>query len=399
MNKAKLVPALLAVILVALFATVASPQVAWAQEEIRLSTPYPDITLAKEQSIDLPVNVANVGKAPQYIRVDITTTPKGWEASLVNQDYGIPFGVRGLLVTPGEDKAQTIYFRTRVPSEAGTGDYVFVLQASRDGQLLTSLKLTIRVEEKAVAAGGAKLSTVYPVLRGPSGSNFEFNVDLANQGREDRSFGLSAVAPPQWEVSFRPAYESKQISTIRLQAGETKGLDVEIKPPEKVEAGDYVVRVEARSGNIREAIDLAVIITGRYELTMGTPDGRLNAEATAGQESIISIWVSNKGSAPLQNITFLSAAPEGWSVEFKPDRLATLAPGEIREITVAIKPAGRAIAGDYSVSLAARGDQASSNMGLRVAVGTATAWGWVGLAIVLAIIAGMVSMFLRLGRR
>lgn len=370
------------------------------QRGISLSTTYTSITIESEQTVNLPVEVRNIGQQDEQIDVALASAPQGWEARLVNQEFGRPYGVRSLYLPAGEKGADTIYLYIRPPAEAKSGDFEFVLKATTQDKLVTaSLKFTIGLVEKLVSPEGVKLTTMYPVIRGPSGSSFTFRVDLVNETNEDRSFQLLAVAPPNWEVSFTPAYESTQVSTIRLKMDETRGLDVKLTPPKDIPAGTYGATVEAISDNVGAAIDLAVVITGTYELDITTPTGRLNAEATAGRGSHISILAWNIGSAELKNINFSSSKPGGWVIAFNPDRLTSLAADEVREIDVTITPPGRAIAGDYAITLRAYGDRASDSIDLRVAVGTATTWGWVGLGIVAAVIIGMVAIFWKLGRR
>jgi uncharacterized membrane protein len=96
----------------------------------------------------------------------------------------------------------------------------------------------------------------------------------------------------------------------------------------------------------------------------------------------------------------MSFKPENWKLEFKPETIGTLAPGEVKQVEVVMTPNKDALVGDYSVTLQAKGaQQSSSNAELRVTVKAATVWGWVGLLISIAVIGGLVLMFRFLGRR
>jgi uncharacterized membrane protein len=75
--------------------------------------------------------------------------------------------------------------------------------------------------------------------------------------------------------------------------------------------------------------------------------------------------------------------------------------GSTHEVQVDIKPAKKSISGDYMVTISAQ-PQAKNAFGafdLRVTVLTPTIWGWVGVAIVVLVIAGLAYMFMRFGRR
>ena len=93
--------------------------------------------------------------------------------------------------------------------------------------------------------------------------------------------------------------------------------------------------------------------------------------------------------------------PSGWSVTFSPEEIDSLPVGSTREVEVNIKPARKTIAGDYMVTLSAEpeDERAFGSVDIRVTVLTPTIWGWVGVGIVVLVIAGLAVMFWRLGRR
>jgi len=87
-------------------------------------------------------------------------------------------------------------------------------------------------------------------------------------------------------------------------------------------------------------------------------------------------------------------------VEFKPDKIDTLAPGELKQVDVVLTPNKDALVGDYSVNLEARGDQQSSSSAeFRVTVKALEVWGWVGILLIVVVLGGLVVMFRYLGRR
>jgi uncharacterized membrane protein len=112
------------------------------------------------------------------------------------------------------------------------------------------------------------------------------------------------------------------------------------------------------------------------------------------------VLLINSGTAAVENITFSSIKPEGWEITYNPEEVDLLEAGLAQEVDVVIAPPSKAIAGDYSVTLYADGKQYSADyLTLRVTVQTSTIWGGAGVAIVVAVIAGLIVMFMRLGRR
>ena len=110
--------------------------------------------------------------------------------------------------------------------------------------------------------------------------------------------------------------------------------------------------------------------------------------------------MANTGTEDINKITFTSSKPSGWTITFNPDKIDSLAPGMAKEVDVAIEPPSKTIAGDYMINLKAIStDMSPRDIELRVTALTPTIWGWVGVIIVLVVIAGLGVIFRRLGRR
>jgi len=251
-----------------------------------------------------------------------------------------------------------------------------------------------------------ELSCQYPVMSGVSGTSFEFTVQLNYEGSEALVFDLLAEGPKGWTVYIQPAYAQggEQIQAIRLDPEKTypESIKILLRSPlwASPEPGEYVATLEASSGDIKDNIELKASVTDKYDFRMSTPTGRLNTEAEAGKDSLFTIVLENSGTAPIENIELYSEnKPSGWSMTFSPEEIDSLPPGSTQGVEVTIKPPPKTIAGDYEVSLRASGDQGSDFMYIRVTVLTPTLWGWVGIGIIIAVIAGLVVMFMRLGRR
>jgi len=273
-------------------------------------------------------------------------------------------------------------------------------EGSRDSFLLPPGQEEPPAEEKL------ELESKYPVLSAESGEIFEFSVELKYQGSDRRRFDLTLMTPPDWRAIATAGYPEKQIPAIEMGPAENFPVTETIKVQfgsiagKFPEPGDYVATLEASSGNLRDVIELKAVVTARYKLAMLTATGRLNTEADAGEDNHLSIQLINSGSAAIENITFSSSKPEGWSITFTPDKVESLDAGLTQEVDVVINPPRKTIAGDYMITLRAESKEVSpDSLKLRVTVLTPTIWGWVGVLIVLAVIAGVGVIFWRLGRR
>ncbi len=139
-------------------------------------------------------------------------------------------------------------------------------------------------------------------------------------------------------------------------------------------------------------------------MQMSTPDGRLNTEATAGQDNTFTVTLVNTGTGDLENVTVFNQAkdrPSGWEVTFDPEKIDIIKPGDTKEIKVNLKISDKTIAGDYMITIQAEpdGKYAFTNLEIRVTVLTPTIWGWVGVGIVILVIVALAIIFIRFGRR
>jgi len=64
-----------------------------------------------------------------------------------------------------------------------------------------------------------------------------------------------------------------------------------------------------------------------------------------------------------------------------------------------IKAPDRTIPGDYQVTVTAAGDQSQDTIALRATVKVPTTWGWVGIGIIVAVLALLFGIFWKLKRR
>jgi uncharacterized membrane protein len=359
--------------------------------DVSIYADYPTITVQPGKNVKFTVRFTNNGTTDREI--DLTLSgPDGWNPQLKNQS----FLVRRVYLAAG--KTQSADFSVDPPAAAAKGDYTFrIAGVDTRGAGETDLDLVIGIQD--TGATGIKLTSQYAVLQGGADKPFGFKADLVNQSDEDRDFTLAAQAPDGWQVTFQPAYDKTQISGIRLKAGETKGLDIQVTPPRTARAGDYPIVIGASAGPDVASVPLKVQVTGNYKLTLTTPSGALNAQATAGDESRSTLVVQNSGSGEVQNVSLTATKPDGWDVTFQPATIDRIAANGSAEVAMAIKPSGRAIPGDYMAQVTASNPQVSEQASIRTTVGSPTTWGVVGLGIIAVSLGGLYGVFRRFSRR
>ena len=347
---------------------------------------------------DFRADLENIGDEP-ITRISFTgDAPDGWS---LNFD---PPRIASLEPFDSE----RVYAGINVPEDTAAGDYFVSFRAFGDQASTEEIQVRVTVR-RAVQEESIEMRAVHPRVEAIAGQEFVFEVEFKFQGEilgESRSFNLNPQAPQGWEVYLTPQFEKeKRISAIDLKPGGMVYGDktrLVAKAPfwPLPEPGEYTIELEAVSGELSDTLELTAVITARYQVVLAPTSERYNTTATAGRENHFSLEVGNLGTAPIDRIDFSSDNPEGWNIDFVPDRVDSLEAFSTKTVDIIIEPPPDTIAGDYIVSLRASGVQAtSSKMDVRVTVETPTVWGWVGVVIIVLVISGLVVIFMRFSRR
>jgi len=362
---------------------------------ISMAFEYPEVIINKGDDVTVDLFVKNKGKRDENVYFTVSSAPPGWKTKI--KTYS--FSVMSVHVPEGDDK--NVQFFAEPDKDTKPGSYTFKVNAkTEDGKYKVShqLKITLR-KGKEKEKGNIELTTSYPVLRGPSDAKFEFSLDIKNKTDKENTFNLTSEEPKDWQINFKPPYEDKYISSLRLKDNENKSLNVEVTPDRFCKAGEYLIPVAIAAGGSKAEAELKVIITGTFKLEAGTATGLLSLEAEKGKPGNISVYVKNNGSATIHNIEFLSIKPENWKVEFEPEKIDALEPGNLKQVEASIVPAQEALVGDYAVALSIRGEKSSDDLEMRVTVKASAAWGWIGIGIIVLVILGLFGLFVSFGRR
>ncbi len=363
---------------------------------ISMYTEYSRVTVPVGEKVRMDLTIDNKGKHDENVLVNLVSVPRGWMAEV----KGGLYDVSGVPVEA--TKTRTLAFIAEPDKGLRPGTYTFQIDgAVADHALEVSQTVVVTTEErKAGVAGALQISTSYPVLRGPTDSSFEFSLDVNNKSDADRTVNLSADAPKGWEVSFKPAYEAKQISSLRIKPGSSQTVALDVKAPPDVQAGQYPITFHASTDGAQADARLQVVLTGTYKLDAETPTGRLSLDAVVGKPEVTTLLVRNTGSAIDHGVRLSGIGPENWKVEFEPKKIDALEPNQMKPVQVTITPAAQALVGDYSVGLTAAGEQSSNkSLEMRVTVHPSTMWGWVGVGLIAVVIGGLGGLFTWLGRR
>ncbi len=352
-----------------------------------LSTPYPSVTIQPGNTVTFDLDVAV--PSPERVDLAVSGTPSGWTAdvrgggNIVNSVYA------------GGSTAAALQLSVTVPQAATAGSSTIVVTATAGND---NRRLPIVVNVLATSGGAVTLTTDFPKLTGAPSSTFTYSVALANTGTQKQTYTLQGQGPDGWTVSVHPSSNSQAL-TDTVDGGGSDTLSVTAQPPSTIAAGAYPIQVTASAGSQSANTTLEADVTGTPALSLSTPNQVLNASVTAGSTGAIQMVVVNTGSTVLTNVTVTAAAPTGWTTTFDPATVATLQPNDSATVTATVKPTSDALAGDYDVTFTATSGSATSNIDIRTTVQTSPLWGFIGLALIAAVLIGLAWVFRRFGRR
>lgn len=381
-----LIPLAAALILAAFLARPGLVPVVRAQGVV-ITAPYPAVSVAPGTTAQFDINVV----ADDPVRVDLAVedVPDGWTTTL----RGGGREVSSVYADPAEPPE--LVLDVTVPEDAAAGTTTITVVGREGGQ---SIRLSLDVTVVTADGGEVTLTTDVPARRGTAEDTFEYSLELQNDTPQQLTFELQASGPRGWTVSVEPSGEADATS-VTVDARGSQTLTLTATPPAQVSEGAFPLRADAVAGEQAVGIDLVAEVTGRVEMSLTTPDERLNTPATAGSPQELDVLVNNLGTAPLLDLSLSGNGPSEWEIAFEPSTLEQVPPGESAPVTAVITPSANAVAGDYVVTLQATGEGIDQSLDIRVTVETPPIWGFVGIGLIALTLAGMAWIFRRYGRR
>jgi uncharacterized membrane protein len=357
---------------------------------IYLTAPYPAVTIAAGDTATIDLKLRNYGLPPQPVTLSISGLPEGWKARFIGNNHP----VEAAMPAPGE--AIDLQLRIEVPKGAESAAADLVLRAE-GADARATLPLKIALGDRLPVRLGFRPEL--PALRGTRSTAFTFTFDLRNDSGRDLVVSLAADAPPHFQVAFTKQYDSQEISSLPVKAGQSANVSMKVNLPSGTKAGTYKVLARASGGDVTAAVPVALEVVGEPKLELTTRTGRLSGDAAAGAATPIALVLKNTGSAPARNISISGSVPGKWKVEFQPSEIDALAPGAERPVQALLTPGEKAVAGDYMATFTASGEGNAVSADYRVTVTTSTLWGIVGIGIIAVALLAVLGAVARFGRR
>ncbi|MFB6285851.1 MAG: NEW3 domain-containing protein [Candidatus Bipolaricaulia bacterium] len=362
------------------------------QGQLTLTTPYPSQSVEVGSTVNLPLKVRVDKLSPQIVDLTMAQTADGWNASFIGDGRA----VRAVYAQP--DSPGSVSLKLEPSGDVQPGTYEFVVRAeTRSADRQAELPVTLNVEEQVPPQ--LSFNVELPTLQGTPNGTITYQASLKNQGDRDLVVSLSADAPKKFEVTFKSQIGGQTVTSLPVNAGESKDLQIEVSIPESISAGEYQVGVQASAEDVQETQILNAVVEGEADLSISTSGDSASTNATIGETTSVQFAVRNQGSAPAENVSLNASSPSEWNVQFQTANIGTLQPGNEKKVTAQITPSQDTIAGDYFVTVTASSGGKSASQELRMTAQTTSMWGIVGIALV-AVALGVVGLaIVRYGRR
>jgi uncharacterized membrane protein len=355
-----------------------------------LMTDYPAVTVRPGTTSNIPLRLQNYGLGPERYQLTVTGVPTGWTATILGGGQPVAAAM------PAPDASVALQLRLDIPANAKLDEQTLTIKAAGEGNQAT---LPVNVALAKELPAKLTVESKLPELRGSSKSNFEYTLTIKNDSGRNLTASFAANAPSNFETSFTEAYGTQELSSIPIDAGQSKDIKLKVRPPSTIDAGHFPVQVTVKAEDASAKTEVALDVVGQPQLTVAGRDGLLSARAVAGQQSSIPIVVTNTGTAPADNVALAATAPTGWKVTFEPSTIDRLVPGKDTEVQALVTPSDKSLAGDYMTAIRAtsRGENASGQF--RVTVATSTVWGMAGAGVIGVALLLMLGAVARFGRR
>ena len=356
-----------------------------------LLTDYPAMSVQPGSTSTVALRLQNYGLSPERYTLSVADVPPGWNATLLGGGQPVAAAM------PATDQSVSLQLRIEVPQTAGMGSKTLTVKAEGQGGTTVSLPIAVTLAKDLPAK--LKVEAPLPALRGTPKSTFDYQLTIKNDSGRNITASFVADAPKNFETNFTENYGSQQLTSIPIEAGQSKDVKLHVRPPSTAGAQRYPVSVTVTAEDASAKTSLSLEIVGQPQLTISSREGLVSAKAEAGRQSSVPIVVTNTGSAFADAVELSSSAPSGWKIEFEPKTIDRIEPGKDAEVQAQITPTATSLPGDYMATLRATSRGEASSTQFRVQVLSSSTWAMMGAGIIGVAVLFMVAAVVRFGRR
>jgi uncharacterized membrane protein len=226
-------------------------------------------------------------------------------------------------------------------------------------------------------------------------------IKINNSGLVDEIISLKATESDFYANKFID--DSFRVNKIKLNSGETKDINLELKIDKYCTPGDYNFTINA-SGRASSLLSIPFTIeenTNKSEKSLAVQLSKLYVSGKAGSEVTIPIRVTNTGDADLKEIKLEIKSPaKNWDVEVTEKKIDFLKSKEYETVDLTVRIPASAENGDYFVDIKGAADGVETvETKLRVNVKPQSNSAWLGIGIIISVVLCLSIVYRKYGRR
>src|SRR4051812_43238236 len=249
-----------------------------------LMTDFPSVTVRPGTTSTIPLRLQNYGLEPERYQLSVDGVPAGWNATLLGGGQPVAAAM------PAPDANVSLQLRLEVPADAALTQQPRRVRAKGQQQgMQASLPIGIALAKELPAK--LSVESKLPALRGSAKSSFEYQLTIKNDSGRHLVASFSAEAPQNFETSFTESYGTQELSSIPIEAGQSKDIKLKVRPPSTIGAGHFPVTVNVKAEDATAKTQVALDVVGQPQLTVSGRDGLLSAHAVAAKQSSVPIVV------------------------------------------------------------------------------------------------------------
>src|SRR5262249_20401786 len=268
---------------------------------IFLMADFPSVTIRPGATSTISFKLQNLGLPPQMLNMSGEGEPPGRHVILPGGGQPVAAAM------PPTNGNVSLQLRIEVPASATNKETLTVRAKGKEADV--SLPIVVSFAKNLPAK--LSLEPRLPNLRGTAKSSFEFTIAVKNDSGKNLLVSLAAQAPPNFETSLTEAYGSQELSSTPIDAGKSKDVNLKVRPPSTVKAGQYTVTMRAAAEDASVDTKVVLDITGQPQLSIAGRGGVLSATAVAGKESSVPIEITHTGTAPADDVERPRRGPSG----------------------------------------------------------------------------------------
>jgi len=222
-------------------------------ENIALTTEYPKLEAIATGSFEFYVKLEYQGQIDSIFDLNVTV-PAGWDAYITPQYDTKRISSITLEKSSFTATTKSIKIAASPPVQplADPGEYKIKVEATSGtivGEINLIAKITARYELRSAPAS-QRYNT-----KAKSGQNNTYSIIVGNTGTASiDNITFSSDKPEGWEITFKP----EKIDQLNIL--DPKTIDINIKPPPKTVAGDYMITLRV-SGKQAYATSMDIRVT------------------------------------------------------------------------------------------------------------------------------------------